>query len=124
MKLEKDLSQAQDAETEDNKDKKKNFFPITWRVIGGGVLMGGKRTESPGGIGAYGAQVGDSIPIDTSAEGRGDGVGDAATGKTGFLKFGAVVNRPRSRSTSTTMTRPRTANGGREGNDNVSSPLL
>ncbi|XP_006462599.1 hypothetical protein AGABI2DRAFT_179291 [Agaricus bisporus var. bisporus H97] len=36
------------SETEDNKEKKKDFFPITWRVIGGGVLIGGKRAENPG----------------------------------------------------------------------------
>ena len=37
-------SQAIDAETEG--DKEKNFSPVTWRVIGGGVLMGGKRPEN------------------------------------------------------------------------------
>ncbi len=23
---------------------KKNFYPVTWRVVGGGVMMSGKRT--------------------------------------------------------------------------------
>jgi len=44
---EKSISQAIDAESEGNKEK--NFFPVTWRVIGGGVLMGGKRSEHSGG---------------------------------------------------------------------------
>lgn len=44
---EKSISQAIDAESEG--DQEKNFFPVTWRVIGGGVLMGGKRSENSGG---------------------------------------------------------------------------
>jgi len=44
---EKTISQVIDAESEG--DKEKNFFPVTWRVIGGGVLMGGKRSENSGG---------------------------------------------------------------------------
>lgn len=25
-------------------EQKKNFYPVTWRVVGGGVMMSGKRT--------------------------------------------------------------------------------
>ncbi|OBZ71508.1 hypothetical protein A0H81_08721 [Grifola frondosa] len=36
-----DLPSKPVSETESN--KKRNFFPITWRVVGGGVMMGGAR---------------------------------------------------------------------------------
>ncbi len=30
--------------TSGSESKKNNFFPVTWRVVGGGVMMSGKRT--------------------------------------------------------------------------------
>ena len=28
----------------EHKESKKNFYPVTWRVVGGGVMMSGQRT--------------------------------------------------------------------------------
>lgn len=105
----KDKSQAKDTEPEDNKEKKKNFFPITWRVIGGGVLIGGKRIESPEGSNII--QGGDPSPLECTS--------GTADDKKEFLKPGMVLSRPRSRSTSTPSARPTIARS-EGGNDNVS----
>ncbi len=115
---EKGESRADSAEAEDNKEKKKNFFPINWRVIGGGVLIGGKRAaDSVDGI--HISQGGDSS-LEGTGEGA-DGAIEVPNKKKGLLKFGKGVSRPRSRSTSTPPTRP-VVRGGRGGNDTVSSP--
>ncbi|KXN88097.1 hypothetical protein AN958_07556 [Leucoagaricus sp. SymC.cos] len=113
--------QTEDAEPGDNKEKKKNFFPITWRVIGGGVLMGGKQTENSGEIGMHDPQVADTRPIEEHVENRSDGVGTVVIEKKGQTKFGIAAFRQRSRSTSTPIARPRTGSIGRGGNDNVST---
>jgi hypothetical protein len=118
---EKDESQGGGAEDEDNKEK--NFFPITWRVIGGGVLMGGKQTENPEGGGAYSveAQAGNSPPaVSPGLESHCKGVVEIAAGGRGFLRFGGVATRPRSSSASTPGVRPRAGNHIRRGNINVS----
>lgn len=106
---ENDTSRAEDAGPGDNKEKK-NFFPITWRVIGGGVLMGGKRPEISGG--------------DSLRESRGDGGGDVATEKKGHLKFDVAAPRPRSSSVSTPIARPNTVIGVRRYNDRLFSAEL
>lgn len=117
-KSEKGESQVDNAEAEDNKEKKKNFFPITWRVIGGGVLIGGKRT----------ADSADNVPTGqgvSSLEGTGEeggGANDTSNKKKGLLKFGKGVSRLRSRSISTPPTRP--VVGGRKGGNDAVSFLL
>ncbi|KAI6135241.1 hypothetical protein EDD17DRAFT_526302 [Pisolithus thermaeus] len=37
---------ARELEPKTNDCRPKDFYPITWRVIGGGVMMGGERTET------------------------------------------------------------------------------
>ncbi|KAJ3557041.1 hypothetical protein NP233_g11838 [Leucocoprinus birnbaumii] len=117
---EKGASQAEDEGLEDNREKK-NFFPITWRVIGGGVLMGGKRPEITGGNDLRGVQphYGESAsPQEPSVGDCGNGVGFGATDKKGPSNFNVVAPRPRSSSASAPIARPNTVIGVRGGYTN------
>ncbi|KAF9454876.1 hypothetical protein P691DRAFT_204661 [Macrolepiota fuliginosa MF-IS2] len=97
-----------DDEAGDNKEK--SFFPITWRVIGGGVLIGGKRVAGSVENDLHGSQEGGSISLETGASDSTD------SGRRVFSKLGASATRPRSRSTSAPLRRPGRGIGNGNGN--------
>ena len=114
---EKSISQAKDMGSEDSKEK--NFFPVTWRVIGGGVLIGGKRTENLGGEKQCGVESPEepTSPQEPLIESS-DGVGDVVTEGKSCM----AAPRPRSGSASTPpIARPRTVIGIRRCKDDVSA---
>lgn len=112
---EKSISQAKDVGSEDSNEK--NFFPVTWRVIGGGVLIGGKRTENLGGEKQCGVEspeepTSSKEPLIESS----DGVGDVVTEGKSCM----AAPRPRSGSASTPpIARPRTVIGIRRCRDDL-----